>query len=203
MKINQNNKATNQNVVNNESGVVNLNHVQPFTDMKVDGAKLSKRTIPHQEQKRYASKFQAAYIVTMIGLVADLAAIHPVLDFPVWTYIILLLVIAVWCSLADPEIYAISKSPELKQGKSGYLFDEKVCENTQDGFSVFTYRAPCIYPNCEGEIVVTEPPIRKNGNFSYFGKCTLANLEHSYGIDRNFVAYPREVDWSEPEPDTE
>lgn len=49
--------------------------------------------------------------------------------------------------------------------------------------------------------MITKRPQRYNGNYALFGVCTLADQQHSYGIDYNFKAYRKDIDWRSPEPE--
>ncbi len=65
-------------------------------------------------------------------------------------------------------------------------------------YVISSLEAPCIYPHCNGRILVTGTPLREQGKYRDFvGICSVADKDHSYKVDYNMVATPVKFDWRE------
>jgi len=64
-----------------------------------------------------------------------------------------------------------------------------------------TYKisAPCISPECSGKIIVKKLPPRESHRDGYADICSLAYTAHSYHIDYNGTAVPKDLDWRLPD----
>jgi hypothetical protein len=66
----------------------------------------------------------------------------------------------------------------------------------------YSYTASCLYPKCRGRIIVVSLPPREHERYpdELAGLCSIGGQAHSYLIDRNGVATPRELDWRPKDP---
>ncbi|WP_394136464.1 hypothetical protein [Aliivibrio fischeri] len=201
MDIKQENHGENQTVINNESGVININ--QPgtsYTDMATKQAVHIYKNIPPDKQERFVTAFFAVILIPAISLIADLMQIHPALNFPLLAYVvvfILIMLVAIAGFMDNFKIMGI----DINADESKHLYGDRfVCKDKED-YVIFTYIADCIYPNCAGKIKIVTRPQRYNGEYALFGKCSIGDKQHSYGIDNNLIAYPIKVDWRDLPPE--
>jgi hypothetical protein len=77
----------------------------------------------------------------------------------------------------------------------------KFLEVDRDGnYSTYYLSGDCIYPTCNGKVIAAKAPPRERHRAQLAGVCTVAGETHSYLIDYNGVAVPRELDWRPPDP---
>ena len=200
MKVDQINTGSHQTIVNNESGVVNIGETQKYTDLITVNSLHVYNDITSESQGKFVIGFILMCVIPALGLVADLMQVHPALDFPIWVYLIFFVIVMFCVLISFYDNLQILRSDPPENDECRQLYGDKLFCRTDEGYKIFTHKAPCIYPNCSGEITIVTPPERYNGNYSFFGKCSLAKEQHSYGIDYNFKAYPITVDWRHVEP---
>ncbi|KHS64961.1 hypothetical protein QT13_18000 [Pectobacterium brasiliense] len=196
MDIEQRNTGEHQTVINNESGVVHVNHHHgQYTNLAGENTVRVYKEISRAEQGKFIVSFVAVCLLPGLSLVADFMQIHPAINLPLWTYVAAFGVIfgVVVVGYYDNLRILVSGAPNKEECKQ--LYADRLFSRTEDGYIVFTHTTACIYPDCCGKIVISTPPERYNGEYSFFGKCSLAGRQHSYGIDYNFKAYPIKVDW--------
>ncbi|MCO4313769.1 hypothetical protein [Pectobacterium versatile] len=195
MDIEQRNIGKNQTVINNESGVINVNNHGQYTNLAGENTVHIYKEISRSEQGKFIVSFVSICLLPGLSLIADLMQIHPALNLPFWVYVAAFGVIlaVVLAGYYDNLRILVSGAPNENECKQ--LYADRLFSRTEDGYVVFTHTTGCIYPDCCGKIVITTAPERYNGEYSFFGKCSLAGGQHSYGIDYNFKAYPIKVDW--------
>lgn len=90
-------------------------------------------------------------------------------------------------------------SKNLKDGQSIFVGNGRFIQNyDKKSFLIYQPSAKCIYPYCDGEIIVVDAPpkeILKTGK-AYVGICSVAKKDHPYDIDYNRVAKKKDIDWS-------
>jgi len=67
-------------------------------------------------------------------------------------------------------------------------------------YLIYWYAARCIYPRCNGKIFVEKLPPREQHRDGLAGVCAVAGTAHSYLIDSNLVATPKDLNWSPQDP---
>ncbi len=202
MDIQQKNFGDKQTVINNESGIVNINQNIQYTDLIGEDSLHVYKEIPQTEQDKFVWRFIITFLLSGISLIADLLQIHPMINLPLWVYIIVFSFIVMIVVVNYYDNYKIFIFGYISEKVCYQLYSDKLFQRSEDGYVIFTYSNNCIYPGCTGKIKISSRPERYNGNYSFFGTCTLADKQHSYGIDYNFKAYPIDVDWrSIPVPD--
>lgn len=197
MDIKQKNIGKNQTIVNNESGTVNIHKGRVYTDLEGKDSFHFYKEISQAEQGKFVLGFVIACIIPLISLIADFMQIHPAINFPFWGYAVAFLVIFFVTVIAYYDNFKVMSVIQPNENECGHLYADKLFSRNDGGYVIFTHRNKCIYPDCKGQIVISNPPERYNGEYSFFGKCSLADKQHSYGIDYNFKAYPIDVDWRE------
>jgi hypothetical protein len=195
MEIDQTNSGDNQTIINNESGTVNINQNEKPQSLIGENSLHIYKEITNSEQQKFITGFVMACLIPAIGLVADFMQIHPALNLPLWSYLIVFFIIFLVIMIVYFDNYQILNSEKPKDNECRQLYSDKLFERTLDGYTIFTHSRTCLYPDCKGEIKIAPRPERYNGDYSFFGKCTLAGNQHSYGIDYNFKLYPIQVDW--------
>lgn len=200
LKVEQTNSGANQTIVNNESGIVNIGDTQKYTDLVTDNSLHIYNDITSESQGKFIVSFVLACLVPALGLCADLMQVHPALNLPIWAYCIVFMIVMFCVAVAYNDNFQILRSESPKKDECRQLYGDRLFCKTEEGYRVFTHTAPCIYPDCSGKITISSPPQKYNGNFSFYGKCSLAREQHSYGIDYNFKAYPMNIDWHNVEP---
>jgi hypothetical protein len=153
------------------------------------------KEITQAEQGKFITGFVIACLLPSLSLVADFMQIHPAINFPLWAYAIVFGVIFLIVVIGFYDSFKILSSEQPRENECRQLYSDKLFSRTENGNIIFTHTNNCIYPDCKGKIVISSPPERYNGEYSFFGKCSLAGGQHSYGIDYNFKAYPIKVDW--------
>jgi hypothetical protein len=87
-------------------------------------------------------------------------------------------------------------SKSAKRGEAKLVGLNKFVEVDESGnYLTYCYTAPCIYPRCDGKVVVEKLPPREQHRDGLAGVCSVAGEAHSFLIDYNIVARPRELDW--------
>lgn len=195
MEINQSNLGKNQIIINNESGTVNVGQIHKYTDLQKDENVYLYKEVASNEQNKFVLMFIMACVVPGVGLVADMMQIAPALSLPIWIYIVVFIIIFLVTVILYFDNVKLMLADDPKEDECMHLYADKLFSKNSNGYTIYTHRGPCIYPDCSGEVVISNSPERYNGNYSFFGKCSLAGKQHSYGIDYNFKAYPVEVDW--------
>lgn len=195
MDIRQKNIGENQTVVNNESGIVNINQSSQYTSLVGEDTLHVYKEISQADQGKFITGFVIACLIPGISLIADLMQIHPAINLPVWLYILAFGAIFLVVINGYYDNYKILTSEQPKENECRQLYSDRLFSRTDNGYVIFTHTNQCIYPDCSGEIRISSPPERYNGEYSFFGTCTQAGKQHSYGIDYNFKAYPIKVDW--------
>ncbi|HFQ4917299.1 TPA: hypothetical protein ACGUTA_004777, partial [Vibrio vulnificus] len=201
MEIKQTNQGKNQTVINNESGVVNIGSVQRYVDLQMPELRHELKQISSESQGKFIVGFVLSIVVPTLGLLADLLAIHPVFDLPFWVYVGVFSVVFFMTLFVYYDNYTLFNADVPESPAFTHLHNDRLVSRTDGGYVVFTYSCGCIYPNCKGEIQISEPPQRYNGNYHLFAKCSVGGEQHSYGLDCNLVAYPVHIDWRNKEPD--
>lgn len=195
MEIKQKNIGKNQTVINNESGVINIDQSKQYTNLADENTLHVYKEISQTEQGKFIAGFVIACLLPGLSLVADFMQIHPAINFPFWVYVIVFGVFFFIVVFGFYDNFKILLSEQPRGNECRQLYSDKLFSRTENGYMIFTHMNNCIYPDCEGKIVISSPPERYNGEYSFFGKCSLAGGQHSYGIDYNFKAYPISVDW--------
>lgn len=195
MEIRQKNIGENQTVINNESGIVNIDQSNKYTNLADEDTLHVYKEISQEEQGKFIVGFVIACLLPGLSLVADLMQIHPALNLPFWVYLIVFVIIFLVVVAGFYDNFKILSSDQPKENECRQLYSDRLFSRTETGYIIFTHSNNCIYPDCKGKIVISSPPERYNGEYSFFAKCNLAGGQHSYGIDYNFKAYPRYVDW--------
>jgi hypothetical protein len=102
-------------------------------------------------------------------------------------------------SFASLDCWVSSKF--TKRGEAKLVGLNRFIEVEENGnYLTYCYTAPCIYPRCGGKIVVEKLPPREQHRGGLAGICSVADKAHSYLIDYNAVATPRELDWRPKDP---
>ncbi len=195
MDIKQENIGDHQTVINNESGTVNIHQGKQYVDLASEDNLHVYKEISQAEQGKFIKGFIIACLIPAISLIADLMQIQPALNLPIWTYLIVFAAIFMTVAAAFFDNFKIMSSKPFGENECRQLYADRLFKRTENGYVIYTHTDECIYPGCCGKIVISDPPERYNGNYSFFGKCSLAGKQHSYGIDYNFKTYPIEVDW--------
>lgn len=195
MDIKQNNIGEHQTVINNESGIVNIDQSNKYTNLADEDTLYVYKEISQKEQGKFIVGFVIACLLPGLSLVADLMQIHPALNLPFWVYLVVFGTIFLVVVVGFYDNFKILSSEQPKENECRQLYSDRLFSRTESGYLIFTHSNNCIYPDCKGKIVISSPPERYNGEYSFFGKCSLAGRQHSYGIDYNFKAYPKNVDW--------
>ncbi|MUJ20606.1 hypothetical protein [Aliivibrio fischeri] len=203
MDIKQANYGREQTVINNESGVVNIGTVQKYVGLKSPENEVPIREITSESQGKFIVGFVLMCAVPMIGFIADISALHPFLNFPLWYYVIAVVFIAVCTFIFFYDNYKICNVDAPSYPEFKHLHSDRLVSRVEGGYKIFTYACPCIYPNCSGKVYISESPERYNGNYHLYAKCSLAKEQHSYGLDCNLIAYPADIDWRPKEPTKE
>lgn len=195
MEIKQKNFGKNQTVINNESGVVNIDQSKKYTNLADENTLHVYNEITQADQGKFVTGFVIACLLPGLSLVADFMQIHPAINLPFWAYLIAFSAIFCVVIIGFYDNFKILSSEQPKENECRQLYSDKLFSRTDDGYIIFTHTNNCVYPDCGGKIVISSLPERYNGEYSFFGKCSLAGGQHSYGIDYNFKAYPINVDW--------
>ncbi|ROS05601.1 hypothetical protein EDC56_1147 [Sinobacterium caligoides] len=195
MEIKQKNVGKNQTVINNESGVVNVDQSRQYTNLADENTLHIYKEISQADQGKFITGFVIACFLPGLSLIADFMQMHPVIDFPFWVYLVAFGTIFFVVLIGFFDNFKIMSSEPPRDDECRWLYSDRLFIRTENGYTIFTHTNNCIYPDCQGKIVISSPPERYNGEFSCFGKCSLAGGQHSYGIDYNFKAYPIDVDW--------
>ncbi len=195
MDIKQKNLGDNQTVVNNESGTVNINQTEQYASLVGGNTLHIYKKISQQDQVKFICGFIIACLIPGISLVADFMQIHPALNLPFWVYVVVFFIIFLVVSIGFYDNFKILSSEQPNENECRQLYSDKLFSKTENEYIIFTHTNNCIYPDCNGKINISSRPERYNGEYSFFGKCSLAGRQHSYGIDYNFKAYPIKVDW--------
>ncbi|WP_396586968.1 hypothetical protein [Bermanella sp. R86510] len=195
MKIKQKNVGENQTVINNESGVVNIDQSSRYTSLADEDTIHIYKEISQEDQGKFIVGFVIACLLPSLSLVADFMQIDPALRLPFWVYLVAFFVIFFVVVIGYYDNFKILSSKQPKENECRQLYSDRLFSRTDTGYIIFTHRNNCIYPDCNGKIVISSRPERYNGEYSFFGECSLAGRQHSYGIDYNFKAYPRDIDW--------
>ena len=195
MEIKQTNIGKQQTVVNNEYGTVNIHNIERYTDLAGENTLHIFKEISNTEQTKFVAGFTIACFIPGISLIADLMQIEPALHLPSWAYILAFGILFLITTINFYDNFKILTSNTPNENQCRQLYTDKLFSKTETGFIIFTHTTNCIYPDCKGKIKIAHPPERYNGEYSFFGVCTLAGKQHSYGVDYNFKAYPRKVDW--------
>ena len=201
LKVEQINKGDRQTVINNESGVVNVGQVREYTELVTENSLHVYNEVTSESQGKFIVSFILACVVPALGLAADLMQVHPALSLPLWIYLAVFVIVMFCVLISFYDNFQILRAKRPKDDECRHLYGDKLFCITDEGYKIFTHTSPCIYPDCAGMINISSPPQRYNGNYSFFGKCSLAGGQHSYGIDYNFKAYPINVDWRIEEPE--
>lgn len=195
MEIKQKNTGDNQTVVNNESGTVNINQVDQYASLIGEDTLHVYKEISQAEQGKFITGIVMGCLIPAISLIADLMQIHPALNFPLWAYLIIFSIIFIVVVIGFFDNFKILSAKQPKENECRQLYSDKLFSRTETGYIIFTHINNCVYPDCNGKIKISSPPERYNGDYSFFGICSLAGKQHSYGIDYNFIAFLTKVDW--------
>lgn len=141
--------------------------------------------------------------ISAVGFWADSIGLSQHFGFPVWLPAISVGILAVFI-LALRYLYKgylllkTFRIPFRRAVPVGWgYFLERDSQRPQ-AFLYYRLTAPCIYPECQGKIVVVPAPpkeqLRRGLNLA--GICSVAGKVHSYQIDPNRVARPSDLDWS-------
>jgi hypothetical protein len=95
------------------------------------------------------------------------------------------------------------RSKFLRTNEAKHIGPDKFLEVDEGGdYLTYSCTAPCLYPKCRGRVVVVKLPPREHERYpnELAGLCSIGGQAHSYLIDRNGVATPRELDWRPKDP---
>jgi hypothetical protein len=95
------------------------------------------------------------------------------------------------------------RSKFLKVNEGKYIEPDKFLTVNEEGdYLTYCYTAPCLYPRCMGRIVVKKLPPREyeRCGAGFAALCTVADQAHSYFVDYNLVATPKDLDWRPLDP---
>jgi hypothetical protein len=195
MDIQQNNNGENQTVINNESGVVNVNQAKEPASLIGEDTLHVYKEISQASQGKFITGFVLACLLPGISLVADFMQLDPVINLPLWVYFVSFFIIFIVVVFGFYDNYKILSTEQPKESECRQLYSDKLFSKNEDGYIIFTHTNSCVYPGCSGKVKIASRPERYNGDYSFFGKCDLAGNQHSYGIDYNFKLYPINIDW--------
>jgi hypothetical protein len=140
-------------------------------------------------------------ILPLIALFADLLGIFGTLKLDYsWFLLVYFALIVVLTSSNWDHISIFFRRRDIRR-RDTYVGAGKIAHYNSNGtFTLFKRTARCIYPNCNGFIEVTDPPPKERQRCFLVGKCTDCGVAHPYKVDPNWIAYPRDIDWSEDKP---
>lgn len=158
-------------------------------------------------RKKIKNKAWRGYFIGISGTLLYLGVtISPLfimsnIGFSIWHIIVLGIIITSFVYFIKPyfeEMYLYRKRPKnIKEAifvGQGRLMED----DNKGGYLIYNPTAPCIYPCCnEGKIIIANAPPREVSRLgkTFVGVCSIAGKDHSYRLDRIWVATPEQFDW--------
>jgi hypothetical protein len=88
-----------------------------------------------------------------------------------------------------------------RQNEAKHIGLNAFLERDNNGnYLIYRRTACCIYPKCNGKIIIEKLPPREQYCNGLAGLCSVAGKAHSYLIDYNVVATRKELDWRPLDP---
>jgi hypothetical protein len=98
-------------------------------------------------------------------------------------------------------LYYWIKSGFMRRNEGKLIGLGKFVEIDRDGnYLTYSLSGYCVYPVCNGRIIAVDVPPREKHRAPLAGMCSVAGEAHSYLIDYNAVAVPKELDWRPLDP---
>ena len=157
-------------------------------------------------KRQLIDKALPGYFIHLVGILIGLAIlVCPLFSMYIFSLSIkegLILLIIPFCiaylsrSCYEEMLCYFKKLTRAKQ--PCYIGQGKLMKDDgKGGCVIFQPTAACIYPCCNGKIVLTNAPPREILRLrkKFVGICSIGKEDHSYKIDNNWVAYKREFDW--------
>jgi|GEM_PF-1482762 len=174
---------------------------QSFIQLEVEQnsvLKVNKKNL-QRDRLLFIFKLIGGSMVGAFAFIADAAGISQFLNIPIWWLLPVGMFIGVFFSLQHYRSCRIlSRLPKDGKG-ANYIGDNLIAEEDIDSriISLYERSAPCIYPKCQGKIMLYDAPPREKISLGrdFVGICSICGKEHSYRLDSNWVAYPQQFDW--------
>jgi hypothetical protein len=187
--------------VNGEGNVVNVNansSGNPHVQLEIDESTIQKKSITYykKESLSFWSKSLPGIISFLIGLLADIIGISKEYGLK-WILIIAGVGLIIWAAKHFRSWYIYRNLPR-KKDSACFVGNNQVVEADNDGMVyLYSRHAKCIYPNCDGSIILAHAPPREVGRLgkTFVGICSICGKDHSYELDYIWNAYPQKFDW--------
>jgi hypothetical protein len=118
-----------------------------------------------------------------------------------WVFFLAIPTIAIFCWFNGEAMYLYSKRPRSSE-EASFVGQGNLMEDDGKGsYLIYRRTASCIYPCCKkGKIVLTNAPPREVSRLckTFVGVCSIAGTDHSYYVNRIWVATPDKFDWRSP-----
>ena len=126
MYINQTNTGENQTIVNNESGIVNINQEALYTSLVGDDTLKIYDEISQADQGKFVTGFVVACLLPGISLVADFMQVHPVINLPIWIYFLAFAIIFSVVIIGYYDNFKILTSKHPKDNECRQLYSDRL-----------------------------------------------------------------------------
>lgn len=151
------------------------------------------------------NKAQIGYFIIITYLLLIGVAIIPLFmmtdtAFSTWNIVILFFIIFSFPYFLKPYLdeMRMYKNRHISNSEAVYVGQGRFMKsNHEAGYLIYNRTTPCIYPCCEGKIVIVDAPPREILRLGkkFVGICSIAGKDHSYRIDHIGVAFSEQLDW--------
>ncbi|MFA5780578.1 MAG: hypothetical protein WC947_10655 [Elusimicrobiota bacterium] len=186
-----------------------INSIGANSDVNINQQRLADEALEHRHTvfetkgfKEYTAKdvrkktLHAVIAVVVGGLavfsnILSVAAYFGLAKFPVAIPIVAICLIVVLINVRYVELLFLPKNTDTYR----YLWGKFVRKSNDDRYVVYEKVAPCIYPNCNGDVRIVSAPAREKHNHPIVGICSIGEREHTYTVDSNGIGFPHRFDW--------
>ena len=187
-KINNSTVNINQDIKSSE--VLNTGYVK----YSITGDTI--RKIDSKTLNRKRNYFILSFLTMLLGVGANTVTVSGYYHFPVQYATIAIVIVSILLSLKHYKYFDVWI--RSMSGKETML--EGCLAKKDDNGDILLYKkqTKCIYPDCNGMVIVVAAPERECGNHSFVGICSEGGKQHTYTYDGK-IGYPAKFDWRQLE----
>ena len=202
---NQNNGDGSNNIqigeIGNKNKLIFNNTQENYAQLEIEEETkivLTKKELLHRSINGLLKIF-LGLLLGIFGLISDSIGISQYFGVSLWWLLIPGLLFALLLAKNElRDFYILLNIPKNNQ-QSRYIGKNQIIQSNSESTTVLMYcrTAPCIYPRCNGKIILVDAPEREKERISktFVGICNVCGKDHSYVIDYNWIASPAQLDW--------
>lgn len=191
--ININGNIENSEITFNQTQDSNKPIERDYIEYKIDQDDYKEKSTLKSYKKRRI--LMISIFLSALGTIADITGLlqnfNINISFGGYLFIVIILLIII--AVNGHDSWMVSLNPEDEERYKDGKWYKRINKNK---ISIYSKKANCTYPKCNGEISIIPAPPKEIHNHDYVGICSVGGIQHTYTYARNGIGLKRFFDWS-------